>query len=1011
VADLNERPHECSRCRRGLPLSDEPVSFCPYCGWQLRPSNDIPTTAAVTFNTKSGYTSTKSDPIPDQVGGYRLKQLLGVGGMGRVFEAESQDSGRRVAVKLLSPHLADNPTSLERFKQEGRLASQIVHPFCVFVFEADSDRNQPFIVMELMPGTTLKDLVDEKGPLPYEEAIRFILNVIDGLQEAHRLGVLHRDVKPSNCFLTTDGRVKIGDFGLSKSLEAEHSLTRTGAFLGTVLYASPEQVRGEVIDYSSDVYSVCATLFHLLTGRAPFHHENATAVLAKVISEDAPNARTLNPAVPIPLARILEKGLERDRNRRFSNLEELRSALIALIPDHLTVGGLGIRFGAYILDQLIMLLLIITPLALILKRFDIRIWNSFSISLLTILYFTISEGRLGASIGKWFLGLRVVRNGKAEPPGIGRALVRSFVFVLLLHGLIFQAHAVEQTQLGVMVGYHLQGMGPFLLGSILLWIPMRRRNDFRGLHEMISGSCVMRVPRRNQLMQLQPIRPGPLDRLRQLPESWPKQIGPYPVLGLIHEAKDRCWLLGEDQGLGRRVLILIQPDADVAKIIQRRELNRPSRLRWLMSGTIRIDEKDFNWQTFLAPNGAPLESIVSPKRTLGWVEARNILEQLTNEMVECQKDGTTPESLTVSQVWLQPDGRVYLMDEPLEEDGASLQPKEFIWSVMVLGLEGKSRSEPSAESWIAAPIPLHAQQLLSQSRILATDSLTELQTRLTASRQEPARINQAMRLFQLVMQSGFLSIGILTMFVVSGLFSIIAVTQFELMMVEQQVLLQELDQGTLEQTLGELDSVRFRIVREMIPKLNREMIQRQLEQDEKMFHEFEGQMSKLERWIRKHVSAMDEDVLSDQVVRVNYLIAGIRRLQKIEGVEPEELLRDNWNDVIIVILFFPVTWSIGAALFRGGPSFWIAGIVFVRPDGQRAKRSKLGLRVLIQWLPIATLLSISVLLQVYHPGNPSWHLTCWWLAGLLLLGQLLQVIAFPQQSPLDRMLNLKMVPR
>ena len=132
----------------------------------------------------------------------------------------STPPGRRVALKLISADFAASPAAVERFRREGRLASGVSHPRCVFVLAADEAAGRPYIVMELMPGTTLQDLVDRDGPMPIEKAISKISDVIDGLREAHRLGVVHRDVKPSNCFLDADGRVKIGDFGLSKSLVA-----------------------------------------------------------------------------------------------------------------------------------------------------------------------------------------------------------------------------------------------------------------------------------------------------------------------------------------------------------------------------------------------------------------------------------------------------------------------------------------------------------------------------------------------------------------------------------------------------------------------------------------------------------------------------------------------------------------------------------------------------------------------------------------------------------------------
>src|SRR5262245_25786301 len=188
--------------------------------------------------------------------------------------------------------------------------------------------------MELMPGEALKDIVDKRGPLPPEQAITHILDVIDGLAEAHRVGVIHRDMKPSNCFLTADGRVKVGDFGLSKSLvgSRDHHLTRSGAFLGTVLFASPEQIRGEPLDYSSDVYSVCATLYYLLCGEAPYHHESVTAVLAKAVSEDAPPVSQKRRDVPRGLEVVVMKGLARDREDRWQSLDDLRDALVALLP-------------------------------------------------------------------------------------------------------------------------------------------------------------------------------------------------------------------------------------------------------------------------------------------------------------------------------------------------------------------------------------------------------------------------------------------------------------------------------------------------------------------------------------------------------------------------------------------------------------------------------------------------------------------------------------------------------
>ena len=161
---------------------------------------------------------------PERIGGYRLVRLVGRGGMGSVYEAEDLESGRRVALKLLAGDSVASPEAVERFRREGRLASTIAHPRCVFVLAADEEEGRPYIVMELMPGETLQSLVERSGPLPPREATGKILDVIEGLTEAHQVGIIHRDVKPSNCFLEADGRVKIGDFGLSKSLGGDSEL-------------------------------------------------------------------------------------------------------------------------------------------------------------------------------------------------------------------------------------------------------------------------------------------------------------------------------------------------------------------------------------------------------------------------------------------------------------------------------------------------------------------------------------------------------------------------------------------------------------------------------------------------------------------------------------------------------------------------------------------------------------------------------------------------------------------
>ncbi len=204
--------------------------------------------------------------------------------------------------------------------------------------------------MELMPGTTLQTLVEKGGPLDSASAIVKMFDVIEGLQEFHKRGLIHRDVKPSNCFLENGGRVKIGDFGLSKSLGGGAELTRTETFIGTPLYASPEQIKRDPVDERTDVYSVAATLYYLLAGHLPVQANDAAEALARIASEPAPPLCGYCPDIPRTLEAVIHRGLERDPARRWRNLQDLHDALVPFVPDRLSIAGIGLRLGAYLAD-------------------------------------------------------------------------------------------------------------------------------------------------------------------------------------------------------------------------------------------------------------------------------------------------------------------------------------------------------------------------------------------------------------------------------------------------------------------------------------------------------------------------------------------------------------------------------------------------------------------------------------------------------------------------------------
>ena len=275
----------CKRCGAVVP-SKSGENLCPAClmsGALEPPGSDTDTVslASDSPSPRPGFSE-----FPFEFGGYRLLGFLGSGGMGTVYEAEQLATGRRVALKMLGQQL-DSPDLRQRFLREGRLAAGVNHPNSLYIYGSEEIEGVPVITMEIAGSGTLKDKLAKRGPLPVAEAVDAILDVIAGLESAYAAGVLHRDIKPSNCFVSPDGSVKVGDFGLSVSTLAKDDsyATATGVIMGTPAYAAPEQLRGDDLDVRADIYSVGATLFTLLTGKAPFDGKNAVQVVANAVNQ------------------------------------------------------------------------------------------------------------------------------------------------------------------------------------------------------------------------------------------------------------------------------------------------------------------------------------------------------------------------------------------------------------------------------------------------------------------------------------------------------------------------------------------------------------------------------------------------------------------------------------------------------------------------------------------------------------------------------------------------------
>lgn len=248
---------------------------------------------------------------------YRLGPVLGRGGMGEVREATDQRLGRSVAVKLLQPSMASDPGARNRFEDEARSAAKLVHPNTVAVFDTGEHEGIPYIVMEYLPGRTLADEIAE-GPLAPARVRTVALQVLGALEAAHRAGVIHRDIKPGNILLTTDGTAKVGDFGIAKTAEGlDH--TATGMILGTPSYLAPERILGAPATERSDLYATGVVLYEALTGSKPFAARTPLATAAAIQHGDPPPLTDARTGADPGLIAAIERAMAKDPERRFAS--------------------------------------------------------------------------------------------------------------------------------------------------------------------------------------------------------------------------------------------------------------------------------------------------------------------------------------------------------------------------------------------------------------------------------------------------------------------------------------------------------------------------------------------------------------------------------------------------------------------------------------------------------------------------------------------------------------------
>jgi eukaryotic-like serine/threonine-protein kinase len=652
-------------------------------------------------------------------GPYLIVRPLGKGGMGQVYEAEETDSGRRVAMKILSRGLGDDEER-QRFLNEGQLAASLSHPNCVYVFGTTEVQGFPVIVMELAPGGTLKDRLTEGSSLPFAEAADAILQVIAGLEAAAAIGILHRDVKPSNCFVHADGRVLVGDFGLSVATSSRGSATSPGAILGTPGFASPEQLRGEALDVRSDIYSVGATIFYLLAGRAPFDDQSTTSLIARVATEPPPSLLDIRPDVPRRLAFLVAKCLAKKPDDRYSGYAALAAALKPFSSARLKPAPIVRRLLAGWID----LMIVAWPVILFKRQFallplspshpsDTAVVAFVAITLMT-LYYGLFEGRLGATPGKAVFGLRVV-DAANEPPRIPNAMIRALAF-----GLPLQLTTRAATYLAMRIEPEVSVM--FVVSTsaavclAVLFSAARRSSGYIALHDRATATRVV-LKRRLVEARHRQDRSAP-DVARSAPGD--TRIGPYLVPAeAMSPVATPVSIEAHDDRLGRRVWMDLLPPGSPALSALRRDLGRPGRARWL-GGRRSGDEC---WDAYEAIEGEPIHAAAAHPQP--WSRVRHWLADLAHEVGAGLDEGSLPP-LHWRRVWIDRNDRGRILDwsdpgsggpcvdpDAVSPDLGSAQ--RLLYDVSIGALLGVP-AEAAHDLAPATPLPMPARKLLLSLR-------------------------------------------------------------------------------------------------------------------------------------------------------------------------------------------------------------------------------------------------------------------------------------------------------
>jgi serine/threonine protein kinase len=945
-------------------------------------------------------------------GPYRIVGLLGRGGMGVVYEAEEIDSGRRVALKVLDERL-DDQRERERFDREGRLAASINHPHCVFVFAAFEVDGRPAIAMELMRGT-LADRLARDGPLPVADAVDAALDLVAGLKAAADAGILHRDVKPSNCFVDGAGRIKTGDFGISRSVRptAETALSTRTKFAATPAYASPEQLRGAPLDLRADIYSLGATLYELLTGRRPFERPNLMALLMAVANDVPRPPQALIPAIPKGLSLLVLRCLTKEPEQRFADYDALAAALQPYSSTAPTPAALGRRCLAGLIDHFLiglpfmatgMLEGIVPWLDLTLSRVPLLVADVAAHQL----YFSAFEGLWAATPGKALCGLTVV-HADGRPARTTQILARAALYPFALSFLDVVTLLVRGAPTGVLFS----GVADaFWLMFALLFSTARRRNGYAGLHDLLTRTRVVGRRQRDA-------RPSTIAPASPAGDVVGRLEG-FEVLARRLPGMPDGWHAGFDSRLRRHVWIRrVAPGTPPISPV-RRAINRPTRLRWLAGR--RNDHEA--WDAFEAVAGQPLIDACS-SRPREWSEVRWWLLDLARECAATAPDDHVRRQL--DRVWVLDSGGAKLVDDPALDAMGSVPISEpmsdarFLRGVAIATRSGAATSRRRRNSAAGRPWPPSAQALFERLEARPAPDAASIEGALRELTTQRAVVTRWWRALPIAVTT-FPTIAV-ALLGTAGL-SVIHERRAQV----------PLQARIASAGLRYLEDARRGVV--VLPPHDREALEtalmtdyRRVLTDARLFGEYRSILA-----LRSEHRALADDLLrrratdqdNGQGQHGTVLPRLVERVASEPPLSPTHVVRIFGGLAMVGFVCTAILALAAAATTRGGV-MRLSGLELVRRDGRVASRLRVVARTALVWSPVLLTMLVMVRVQVTGRG-PNVHFAAggffnpldrgpftdlmWVTVLLILLGGAVVNIARPSRGIQDWLAGTWIVPR